>query len=156
MVCMSREYWMFIEDQAFSPSYDFGLLTSSPPFLSSVSSLSFSVFLSPRSMLLTGEGWGRSQIIRQRKSLALYMNHWTVCSVRTHYTSCRVYVRTVIELNVRIYSINGGGAAGLHWNNDFNEWVIKDLIILQKLRNYNLEVPLWKSGKKRSVARRKE
>ncbi len=63
-------------------------------------------------------------------------------SLQCTYTTCRVHV---IAPNVRIYSMNygnGGGAAGLHWNNDFNEWVIKDLIILQKLRNYNLEVPL--------------
>jgi hypothetical protein len=30
---------------------------------------------------------------------------------------------------------NGGGAAGLHWNNDFNEWVIKDLITAKRGRS---------------------
>jgi hypothetical protein len=46
---------MIIEEQAFSPSYD--LAPPQPP-LSSVSCLSFTIFLCRRSYLLTGEGGG--------------------------------------------------------------------------------------------------
>jgi hypothetical protein len=65
---------MIIEDQAFSPSYNWA--PHPPPFVSK-SSLFISRHVCRRSSLLTGEGgggrgWGRSQIVRLRERLALY------------------------------------------------------------------------------------
>ncbi len=71
---------LFIDDQAFSPSYDLA-----PPSPTPVSKLS--LFLSlpvcRRSSLLTGEGgrgWERSQIIRRRESLVIYKSFNTLRS----------------------------------------------------------------------------
>jgi hypothetical protein len=62
----------FLEDQAFSPSYDLAHpRADSLPLLLSASWLSFSV---TGRAYWGGRGWGRSQIIRRRGSLVLY-NH---------------------------------------------------------------------------------
>ncbi len=80
---VSVEY--FIEDLAFSPSYQ---LAPSPPPLSPISQLS--LFLSPpvfrRPSLRRGKGgsaWGTSQIIRRRETLVLYVSINTLCCRRS-------------------------------------------------------------------------
>ncbi len=56
----------FIEDQAFSPSYD--LAPPAPPLPSSVSKLSLFLRLPVCRRTGGGRGWGRSQIIRRQEA----------------------------------------------------------------------------------------
>jgi hypothetical protein len=68
--------YLFIEDKAFSLSYDL----PTPFLLSCQQVVSFSKFsYVSRSSLLTGEGgWGRSQIVRWRASLVPYKSFKTL------------------------------------------------------------------------------
>ncbi len=73
----------FIEDQAFSRSYDFDLAPSQPSSPLShqqVVSLSHSSCASPVELTdgRGGRGWWRSQIIRPRESLVLYKSFNTL------------------------------------------------------------------------------
>ncbi len=67
---------IFIEEQAFSPSYDLAHLNPPLPPTSHISKFSLSQSLCMSPVELTGEGgvrgWGRSQIIRRRERLVLY------------------------------------------------------------------------------------
>jgi len=79
--CLSK----FIEDQAFSPSYDLALPRPIPP-LQSASSFSFLVFLCVAGRLLIWEGGGeeKESNIRRRESLVLYNTFntiWSTCTM---------------------------------------------------------------------------
>jgi hypothetical protein len=71
----------FLEDQAFSRSYDLAPPPSPPPTPSLVSMFLFLSFrVCRRPSLLTGEGWRgwrRSQIIRRRENLVFYKSFKT-------------------------------------------------------------------------------
>jgi hypothetical protein len=76
-----RELELFIEDQAFSPSYDW--LPSPPPF-SKLVDRRHTGKRRKRDNLLTGEGGEggkRSQIIRRQESLVRYESFNTLCLV---------------------------------------------------------------------------
>ncbi len=82
--CADSIEW-FIEDQAFLRSYDSAPFPPSTLPFSSARCLSFSVLMRIAGRAYWrergdgGRGWARSQIIRSRKSLALYKSFNTLC-----------------------------------------------------------------------------
>jgi hypothetical protein len=67
---------MIYRGPGFSPSYD---LTPPPPYPVSKLGRRHTGRLRKRNIFLTGEGGGRSQIIRRREILALYKSFSTLC-----------------------------------------------------------------------------
>jgi len=68
----------FIEDQAFSPSYDFATPLPSSSLIPPANCLSLSVLLCVTGRAYWRERGGRSQIIRQRESLVLCKSLYTL------------------------------------------------------------------------------